>query len=116
MVLHVFGSGSAAHDGDSCDRGQRGRPSALVQGHATVLDEAMGTGGGGACAVVRRGSWEHGTIGGELKWVGVRGWGGFCSIPSGVFVRFVVLISEGRQGRAQVELEWSGAWVGEDFF
>ena len=81
MVLHVFGSGSAAHDGDSCDRGQRGRPSALVQGHAMVLDEAMGTGGGGACAVVRRGSWEHGTIGGELKWVGVRGWGGFCSIP-----------------------------------
>ena len=55
MVLHVFGSGSAVHDGDSCDRGQRGRPSALVQGHAMVLDEAMGTGGGGACAVVRRG-------------------------------------------------------------
>ena len=48
-------TGSAAHDGDSCDRGQRGRPSALVQGHAMVLDEAMGTGGGGACAVVRRG-------------------------------------------------------------
>ena len=40
----------------------------------------------------------------------------FVAFPSGVFVRFVVLISEGRQGRAQVELEWSGAWVGEDFF
>ena len=81
-----------------------------------VLDEAMGTGGGVPMRWCAGGSWEHGTIGGELKWVGVRGWGGFCSIPSGVFVRFVVLISEGRQGRAQVELEWSGAWVGEDFF
>ena len=40
----------------------------------------------------------------------------FVAFPSGVFVRFGVLISEGRQGRAQVELEWSGAWVGEDFF
>ena len=81
MVLHVFGSGSAVHDGDSCDRGQRGRPSVLVQGHATVLDEAMGIGEGVPVRWCAGGSWEHGTIGGELKWVGVRGWGGFCSIP-----------------------------------
>ena len=40
----------------------------------------------------------------------------FVAFPSGVFVRFVVLISEGRQGRAQVELKWSGAWVGVEFF